>query len=299
MRKLFSRSNKKSKNQPPFNILDVEYAELNQFEDVIDRIRGRKVDGIIVRNVFSDSEVQNLSDNFKSLQHKEKQEVTEGLVMFPRPFASVEQSTADLNEGAVEYHENCAQINRDFQEIFKVDFEGRIKALLQSLGGGRNAIIPNGIENTGSYPPATFKHLLPGKGTLKPHCGNLFHKEFPKVFSHLGSLSVIHNQLSYFVVLDKVDQGGELVMYNIDWKNTEVRLPGDKILKDKKGNEHHLDDHKKVQQINISPNPGDLYLFAGGEIWHKVALVEGEKARLTISGFITPSKDDKTLFFWS
>ena len=49
----------------------------------------------------------------------------------------------------------------------------------------------------------------------------------------------------------------------------------------------------------FNPEPGDLLIFYGGRIWHRVEPILGSKPRITLGGFINFSDDDKKCFYWS
>ena len=81
---------------------------------------------------------------------------------------------------------------------------------------------------------------------------------------------------------------------------TRVHLHGGFArLEDDEGNQYDLLNEEEVQRKKLKPGPGDMIVFAGGQIWHKVEFVQGSRPRFTIGGFMSRSKDDKTLYFWS
>tara|TARA_B110000037_G_C17118308_1_gene504712 strand:+ start:2967 stop:3140 length:174 start_codon:yes stop_codon:yes gene_type:complete len=55
----------------------------------------------------------------------------------------------------------------------------------------------------------------------------------------------------------------------------------------------------KIKTVKIKPKKGDMIIFQGGEIWHRVELVKGKKSRYTIGGFMGFSLDDKEIIYWS
>jgi hypothetical protein len=46
-------------------------------------------------------------------------------------------------------------------------------------------------------------------------------------------------------------------------------------------------------------NEGDLLVFAGGELWHRVSKVEGSLTRYSLGGFMGFSHDGSRLYVWS
>jgi hypothetical protein len=65
---------------------------------------------------------------------------------------------------------------------------------------------------------------------------------------------------------------------------------------DAKGNTIYL---KDVRQFTVKPLPGDILVFSGGPIWHRVENIKGDTPRITFGGFLNFSKDEKELFYWS
>ena len=44
---------------------------------------------------------------------------------------------------------------------------------------------------------------------------------------------------------------------------------------------------------------GDLILLASGRCLHRVNMISGPRARVTMGGFLALDKDGKRVFFWS
>ena len=70
-------------------------------------------------------------------------------------------------------------------------------------------------------------------------------------------------------------------------------------LNDNQGKEYNLLEESEINLYKVAPNEGDLILFSEGELWHRVSAVVGNVSRLTLGGFMTRSKDDKSLKLWS
>jgi hapalindole-type alkaloid chlorinase len=108
----------------------------------------------------------------------------------------------------------------------------------------------------------------------------------------------VFDQLSFYFMLQKPEQGGELSLFDLEWQegqskaslyeNHDVRLPDISV--------HTI--YKEEAQI-IDPQPGDLVIFAAGQIWHRVEEVLGNKERMTLGGFAAYSYDKLTVYHWS
>ena len=100
-------------------------------------------------------------------------------------------------------------------------------------------------------------------------------------------------------MLQPSDKGGELTLYNLRWNDVKIRLSGDTVLVDEKGKKYDLLNKKQVPRISIAPQAGDMIVFSGGQIWHKVEFVKGTTNRITLGGFLSFTKDEKGLYIWS
>jgi hypothetical protein len=65
---------------------------------------------------------------------------------------------------------------------------------------------------------------------------------------------------------------------------------------DARGNTIYL---KDVEQFTVKPLAGDVLIFSGGPIWHRVEDIKGDTSRITYGGFLNFSKDGKELFYWA
>ena len=299
LKRLFKKKPAVAPRSADYNFVEIHASQLDDYKDGITKIKNREIDGFLVRNVFSKEEVDKITKAFLATPIEERRKINDWLYFLPQAFAQLDQNSHNSRELLKEYYQEAERFWKEFPERFGVDFVGRIKDTLAKIGDGRAIEIPKGVDGEGIYNPATIKELKPGKGELKAHCGNLFHKEFPTFFGHLMETSVIHNQMSYFIMLSPPESGGELTLYDIEWDNVQKRLHGDTVLEDMQGNTYDLLDERQVTRKKLAPGPGDMITFAGGQIWHKVEFIEGSKSRFTIGGFMSRSKDDKTLYVWS
>jgi len=97
-----------------------------------------------------------------------------------------------------------------------------------------------------------------------------------------------------WVMTLKPDAGGELALFDLVWPKSPESVVGAEQL----SNEERNDVLENLKTMNIQPRAGDMILFAGGRIWHRVKDVEGENNRTTIGGFATLSKDEKEIIMW-
>ncbi|MEM7040036.1 MAG: 2OG-Fe(II) oxygenase, partial [Bacteroidota bacterium] len=108
---------------------------------------------------------------------------------------------------------------------------------------------------------------------------------------HLGTIARVHDQLSYFFLVQQPDEGGELILYDAEWDETKEEL-----AKDYQTAVNHVESqHAHV----IDMRAGDLVVFAGGRVWHQVRDVSGNTNRVTLGGFMAYSHEMDKLYHWS
>jgi hypothetical protein len=299
LKQLFSSKVPQKHYDNLFDFRTVSVEEFKTYTNGIKDIYDRKIDGFLIKNVFSQQEVNTILTNLKQLQKSRLTTINDGFSSYPMSFAQVDQSSNNSTTALQEYFQSCVQFIKTFPEVFKVDFEARIQEMLSAISGGRDVHAPIGFGGVGTYTPFNFRNLKPEKGRLKAHCGNYFHKEFPHFFSHLSSTYHVKDQLSYFVMLQPAEKGGELTLFDVEWKEAEIRLTGDTVLQTHEGKLLDLNDFAQVKRMYIKPQAGDMIVFAGGQIWHRVEDVEGSIYRHTLGGFLSVGRDDNSIGYWT
>ena len=108
----------------------------------------------------------------------------------------------------------------------------------------------------------------------------------------------MNDQLSYFLVLQESEKGGELSIYDMLWDQVKRKEnpENNEFVIDDKDNHIYL---KDVESFAVKPKPGDILIFSGGPIWHRVEDIKGSIPRITFGGFLNFSKDNKELYYWS
>lgn len=287
-------------SQPdPFNFMEVQPSDLDQWPDGIRNIHDRKLDGFLIRGALSPEEVQTLLDGLHSLPEEEIIKVNEGISMFPETFAQYAGKTKDSDDTNEAYFKASEAYQKSFAERLGFDFEAKVHEILGKLSGGRPMRPTPGLSGSGSFIPFNFRMLPAGPGELKSHCFNFFLNEFPQFFGKLAKKAKVENQLSFFVTLQPAESGGELTLFDAYWKDVEIRLPGGKQLQGKDGKIYDLTNPKKCYQKVLIPQAGDMILFCGSQIWHQVNIVKGTRPRITLGSFLSLSHDDSEIYYWT
>lgn len=262
-------------------------------------------DGFLVKNFLSQDEVRSVLDNFHLMDSKAVANTSVGYT-YPMIFAEFSLRNAELNEEELKVRARDYFLsNDDYAAEFKADFGFDIKArlddFLSSLSGGRSIEVPIGMSDVGHYPFGNFRYLKPHGGGMSIHCGNYFQNRFRLFYSHLTRSAQVVNQMSYFIMIQPAEVGGDLQIFDLRWEDGQTKTDNlenkEVIMPD--GRRIYPDTDPAYVKFKISPQPGDLILFQGGNIWHRVTPIEGNRPRITFGGFIAPNLAQTGFYYWS
>ena len=253
----------------------VEANSLANYTDAINQIYKGEIDGMLIKQVFTKEEMLKAKHQLDNNSNRNK-------VGYGESFGIVLLAKAnDPNK----YFPDVAVYRSELNKIFATGYEARIEALLSKVSGERKVELAS--ENNQNYAPAQIRFMEPNKGGLIIHKGSQFLEH--QAFAHLKEIARLPEHLSYFLIIDKPESGGELIIY--DLPQEEAKKDFDTLNKNSA--------FEKCDKKYIIPDIGDMVLFHGGTIWHKVADAKGSKSRISIGGFIALSKDDRQIFYWS
>lgn len=275
-----------------FDIPERRVSELSGQKDLLLKIRGREQDGVLVKGLLNAEEVAQALAGLKEigpLTH-----VQPGLSTYPMAFSQAAQMMDSANDELKSYFKHCEGLQNEFHRHLGVDVLGRIKAVLQDIAEGIEIDVSRLSGYPGQLAELTVRFLQPGTGRLKPHCENYFFKEFGQLFSNLN-IEEVFNPVSFFLLLQTPPKGGDIVLYDLEWKDAEKRI-GDEEVETKKGKRHRFE---ALPQVALPVEAGDLLIFAGGEIWHQVSPPEALPARISMGGFISLSPSLDRLYLWT
>lgn len=277
-----------------FNFFEVPFDKLSESGDLIRKLKNGEVHGFVLKNLFSKEEI---SEILRAIERplQEKAMVTPYGKMFPAPFAIITNSTDRLNA----YYESVNAIHELMERVPVVKLvRERVENFFKTVGKDFKVSVP--INKTKKLPVSegSFRVFYKDKGALFVHCGNLFQQQSEFYYSQLANDIDMNDQLSFFFSLQNTEVGGELTIYKMLWKDVVGKATPEEneSVIDAKGNTIYL---KDVEQFSVKPQPGDILVFAGGPIWHRVEDIKGETPRITYGGFVNFSPDGRELFYWS
>ncbi len=249
-------------------------AELaNNYPDGINQIYEGKINGMLLKGVFSQAEMLEVKQKLEN-ENDEMETVRYGTTLG----CVVMAAGNDLDR----YFQSAASFKSKLKRLFNTSFEAKVEGILSQMSGERKVeLVRENDERV--YTPATVRFVYPNRGGMTAHKNNDFLDK--PYYNHLNQIAKMVNAMSYFIIIEKAEEGGDLLLYDL---SEEQEMTPTKDL-----------DLESYSKTYITPDVGDMILFHGGNIVHQITDVKGFKPRITIGGFLAISQDDKKVFYWS
>lgn len=278
----------------PFNFFQLEEPFHQDNSAIVEQIKKREIDGVIAKSILTLQEVAEVKSFLSDLQENLYMTTPSGKI-FPKPFAVIngERANQDAYAEYVAMLDDYKLKHASIHLIFK-----KLNEFISYAATKYKVSSPTLKLNQCTVAEGTFRYLYPNRGGLYVHSGNYFQEQNEFFYSMLEEDIDMDNQLSYFIVLQNAEQGGELTLYDLIWEKGQIKdtpLNNEFVL-DKEGKKIII---KDLINLKLRPQPGDLLMFYGGYIWHRVEDIEGNTPRITLGGFLNFSKDDQELYYWS
>jgi hypothetical protein len=275
-----------------YNFVELDVSEIEKYPEGIRDICDRRIHGLIVKNFFSQEDISRVLSRLTRKGPFPGSPFGDVLIYGPALYIC----DADITQ----YCEEAVKFRKDCRQIFSggADFETRLTEVLGAMSSGSPVELPVTPDGY-TYTPTTIRVLETGQ-EMGWHFENQFLHCTPG-YRHLETIVEPDDHLSYFAVLSAADAGGELVLYDLEWSETEwpdkehggTRKNG---LVNGKLISSVMEDYDKMY---LSPEAGSLVVFDAGRILHRVSAVEGSRRRITVGGFLAFSKNREKLFYWS
>ena len=142
----------------------------------------------------------------------------------------------------------------------------------------------------GSYQELIEKELkLPEDQRIIVH-NDFYHYKLP-VYREVVDQLDTSTCLSFLVLLQAPEAGGEVVMHALTAADPTPRLPG--------GLPDGDTIRARYRAEHLKMAAGDLLLFAAGRLYHHVSPVVGATPRITLGGFLTLDRDHARVTYWN
>jgi hypothetical protein len=277
-----------------FNFIELPYDNLAESRHLISQLKSGEIHGFVMKDVFKPHEIAEIKNILSRLTDEQVLATPSGR-LFPAPFAII----TDAQERLDTYYD---KLNKLYTLMGK---EPALKSALEKLdlffkavGGDYQVKVPSIKLRHTPVSVGTFRMFHPHQGGLHVHCGNLFQAQSEFYYSLIEEDIDKNDQLSYFLLIQEAESGGELTIYDMLWKDVKRKISQEE-------NNSVIDDNdniiylKNVPSFAVKPLPGDILVFAGGPIWHRVEDIKGSISRITLGGFLNFSKDGKEIYYWS
>ena len=255
----------------------------------------QEIDGFVLNNFLTADEVNAVLCGFRSLPADAIITINRGFSSYPESFAQFTQGIEQGKFTEEHYYKKALEFRMQFEQKFGVDIEQKCRNLFERLFVRKNIEIPVDKYKIGSFMPFNFRELKPEFGELTIHCENIFFDEFPRFFELLSHKVLRKNDFSFFITLQQPEEGGELCLFSHRWNEAETRF---QKVGDSNNYVQELLASNPQEQL-ISPPVGSIVVFSGGDIWHRVNVVKGNKSRITIGGFVSSGVEENMLYIWA
>ena len=282
----------------PLKVVTIDYATQPQrlSEVSLAAMRQLQVDAVVIQNFLQPTEVATLLQNL--LQQLANTAPLTQSKTYPFSFALLNRQSPAFEAELQSYFEQCQQFRNSFTQTYGVDMEQRFTQVLTAVNKNHPARV-HSLDAQHCYIPFTFRLIVPEKNHINLHADNMFAHFAPEFYAPLKQVAEVHNQLSFFTVLQKPDAGGELSLYNVAWDVAkEFNIEEQSVILDN-GTHLHAQQPQELYRQQFNLQPGDLVLFAGGQLYHRIEETHGQQMRITLGGFIGYSKNNNDIYYWS
>jgi hypothetical protein len=260
------------KHEFDFAYLDIH--DLKNYKHSLEDIYEGKTDGIVIKNVLSSIEVNRILNSVKLLQED----------IYKIRFGNTYGHTlSDSNDEA--YFKLASHFVPKLRTLMSDDVFERINHCFETIAKNKKAEIAK-LSNGQEFLPATVRMLQPGKGGLPIHCERATTTDIDPISKGVKAAFHGANIISYFIVLQNTEKGGSLIIFDDNTYTVGKGLKSVKELLFKPGQK-------------IKPQPGDMLIFNGGTIWHKVEEIKGKSERITYAGFLDMNAEKSKWIYWS
>ena len=258
----------------------------------IDKLLEKEEDLIYFNEFLNSAEVLDLKSKLmNSFMDNESHLKMKDGIFFPYPYSAVHQSVPHAEENYLKF---SSDFNQNHQELIHLI----IHKLEESI---HDEIIPLKHYSGQQMASLNTRILYAKKNGIDIHCENAFTHQLEVDFLEwLKSKVDLENAISFLLVLQKPESGGDLILFNQVWDQISMQLGHTSIEErhDLGGSIFKNRGVKEVSYRRISIEPGDAVCFRAAQIWHAIDQVDGTKDRISIGCFIGKGKDGKK-YFWA
>ena len=176
------------------------------------------------------------------------------------------------------------------QGVFDAGFHAAaaITRVIEKFSGGRPVEIARADDGR-QYVPFTVRRLVHGKQIGLHHD---YHYPLA-LYTQLAPTLDTRTLISYVAILRRPAAGGELCVYAVTPDTPNPPKMPNGFMWDLDAVERGYDSKQFTLDV------GDFFLLASGRCLHRIAPIQGDRARVSMGGFLALSKDRDRVYFWS
>lgn len=245
----------------------------SNYPDGLNQVYQGEIDGMLLKGVFSKAEMLEVKHKLES-ESDELETVRYGTTLGCVLMAA----GSDLER----YFKSADSFRAKLNKLFNTSYEARVEGILSKMSGGKKVEVARENDER-LYTPATVRFVHPNQGGMVAHKNNDFLDK--PYYNHLNQVADTINSISYFIVIEKAEEGGDLLLYDLSEKQSMT------FTKDL--------DLESYSKTSITPDVGEMIIFRASSRVHQITDVKGDKTRITIGGFLAMSKDEQKFLYWS
>ena len=273
-----------------YRLHTVEGLDSPGLENAISNLKEDKVDAYLIKNVLNEEQISLLKRFYFSLEERDK---ADDEIAGTYPVSFVTKMYAREKEKS--YFEDNEKFGIQIKEETGLDLVRFIEDTISRLNGGKETRIKRPPGKKGTFAPIQFRSLRENGGNIHVHCENCHQTWAPELNDALGDQKLQLNVIPYFFTLQDA-KGGKITLFDILWKDGQTIEQIDKEhfkIVNPNGKKIDCSPNGRIKRMEIDTEPGDLFLFNGGKIWHMVSSVHDSRKRITAGGFINTSQENK------
>jgi len=277
--------------------------EINHVDQIdssmLSLLLNKEIGALVIRKgvLLRESGYENIGDQMKSLANNLVQH--DNLSVYPLTYAIIHEKESKEKSEAVlqEYFEEAKIANEHCHELVGGAALQAVEHILRALTNDSISLLEMEDKAFARY---NIRRMKPHASyAIEIHCENSFLNQLnPRLRKFLYETVDIEEALSFYAVLQK-DAGGDLLLFDKQWSDYAVDAGN---LDEATRNNKHLffKQGDNLEQTRLELQEGDMVVFRAAQIWHCIDEVRGNRDRVTIGGFIAPSKQDKKILYsWS
>ena len=250
--------------------------------ELLDVVEG-KIDGIIINNVLPKALLKTCVDNIKN-----KFKIIEN----HHGYGELEE---DIHLGSKNGFDNYIQQAKQ-QEIVLKKIGGTLKELFATI----LQQLTHATLKRPSYRGIPYKSSVVKvwgmNQELLPHFDSYAGATSQGIY--LKEIGQIKKMMSFVLMLQAPNEGGMLHIYNLERQATPPVFQQLRSKRQQQFIKVYLEKNNLLK-YTIPPVANSLVIFSGGERWHSVTPIKGAVQRITIGGFLMPSKANDIIYYWS